>query len=109
MCDVKGDTYEEKLKDAEQKLLWERRLCGDMIEVFNVVRGINKVEKEKWFKMMDNKQRVMRQNAVVGEGGQVERSEYVILYDDDDDQRGRTLVLGASAIFVKKKKSVKHQ
>ena len=42
MCNVKGDTYEEKLKDAELKLLRERRLRGDMIEVLKVVRGINK-------------------------------------------------------------------
>ena len=46
MTDVRGDTYEERLKDAGLEKLIERRKRGDMIETFKVIKGINKVEKE---------------------------------------------------------------
>ena len=77
MCDVRGDTYEEKLKDCGLVLLVERRLRGDMIEVFKVMKGISRVKKEEWFEMVEEGQRNMRQNAEV-EGGAVERRQDVI-------------------------------
>ena len=39
MCDVRGATYEEKLKDAGLMLLKERQLRRDIIEVFKVVKA----------------------------------------------------------------------
>ena len=77
MCDVRGDTYEEKLKDCGLVLLVERRLRGDMIEVFKVMKGISRVKKEEWFEMVEEGQRNTRQNAEV-EGGAVERRQDVI-------------------------------
>ena len=72
MCDIRGATYEEKLKDAGLMLLKERRLRGDMIEVFKVVKGINKVNREEWFEMVEEGQRRTRQNTVVNNEGEVE-------------------------------------
>ena len=45
MCNVKGNTYEEKVKDAGHVFLKERRIRGDMIEVFKVMKVINNVWK----------------------------------------------------------------
>ena len=73
MSDVRGESYEEKLKDAGLMLLEERRIRGDMIEVFKVMRGISKVKKEEWFEMVEEEQRNTRQNARVNEEGGVER------------------------------------
>ena len=58
-------------------MLEDRRRRGDMIEVFKVMRGINKVNKEEWFKMVDEEQRSTRQNATVVEDGGVERREVI--------------------------------
>ena len=78
MCDVKGETYEEKLKDAGLMLLKERRIRGDMIEVFKVVKGISKVKREEWFEMVEEGQRRTRQNTVVNEEGLAEHRQEVI-------------------------------
>ena len=73
MCDVRGYTYEEKLRDAGLVLLEERRIRGDLIEVFKVMRGINKVRMEEWFELVDGAQRNTRQNADINEVGEAER------------------------------------
>lgn len=78
ICDVKGSTYEEKLKDAKLMLLKERRMRGDLIEVFKVMKGISKVDKNNWFDMVTPEQRETRQNTVVNEEGERERREWVI-------------------------------
>ena len=78
MCDVKGETYEEKLKDAGLMLLKERRIRGDMIEVFKVVKGISKVKREEWFEMVEEGQRRTRQNTAVNEEGLAEYRQEVI-------------------------------
>ena len=78
MCDVRGATYEEKLKDAGLMLLKERRLRGDMIEVFKVVKGINKVNREEWFEMVEEGQRRKSQNMVENNEGEVEHRQDVI-------------------------------
>ena len=49
LSDVKGETYEEKLKDAGLTTLKERRSRGDAIQTFKVLKGFNKVSKENWF------------------------------------------------------------
>ena len=78
MSDVRGETYEQKLKDAGLVLLKERRSRGDMLEVFKVIKGIDKVRKEQWFKMVEGEQRMTRQNARVNERGTAERRENVL-------------------------------
>ena len=67
MTDVRGDTYEERLKDAGLEKLIERRKRGDMIETFKVMKGINKVEKE-WFSIIRERQRGSRQNTEIVDG-----------------------------------------
>ena len=50
MSDVKGKTYEQKLKDAGLMLLKERRIRGDMIETFKTIKRMNKVKNGlKWW------------------------------------------------------------
>ena len=66
MMDVKGETYEERLKDAGLELLSKRRR-RDMIETFKVMKGIDKVGKE-WFEIVGDTQRNTRQNTEVQEG-----------------------------------------
>ena len=71
-------SYDEKLKDAKLMLLKERRMRGDLIEVFKVMKGISKVDKNNWFDMVTPEQRETRQNTVVNEEGERERREWVI-------------------------------
>ena len=78
MSNVKGRNYEEKLKDAGFMLLKERRLRGDMIETYKVMKGISQVNIEDWFQMVGEERRPTRQNALIGENGNVEWQEYVI-------------------------------
>ena len=72
MTDVKGETYEEKLKDAGLQLLKARRDRGDMIETYKVLRGIEKVDVENWFERVEPQRRT-RQNAEIGEEGVMEK------------------------------------
>ena len=81
MSDVKGETYERKLKDAGLMLLKERRIRGDMIETFKTIKGMNKVEKDEWFKMVGEDRRATRQNAAVGQNGVVERRDDMIEHE----------------------------
>ena len=46
---VKGKTYEEKLKELGLTTLEERRVRGDMIEVFKIMHGFNDVSRDTWF------------------------------------------------------------
>ena len=78
MSDCRGRTYEERLKDCGLVLLKERRLRGDMIEVFKVVKGINKVKREEWFDFVEEGQRRTRQNTVVKDEGEMEYRQEVI-------------------------------
>ena len=77
MSDVRGETYEEKLKDAGLMLLKERRMRGDMIETFKVLKRFTRVEKGEWFSFVGESQRSTRQNSEVREGA-VERREEVL-------------------------------
>ena len=70
MCDVKGETYEEKLKDAGLQLLRDRRERGDMIETYKVMRGIEKVEISNWFERAEPQRRT-RQNTEISSEGEV--------------------------------------
>ena len=66
ISDVEGETYEEKLDSAGLTSLAERRKRGDMIEVFKVMRGISKVDKNEWFELREEVDvRPTRSNATV--------------------------------------------
>ena len=74
MCDVRGTTYEEKLKDAGLTTLTERRERGDAIEAFKTIKGFNRVEKQKWFEFEEEDQRPTRRNTEITENGERRKS-----------------------------------
>ena len=49
LSNVRGATYEEKLKDAGLTTLKDRRERGDLIEAFKTLNGFNNVNKHDWF------------------------------------------------------------
>ena len=49
-----GLTYENRLKVAGLTTLEERRIRGDMIEVFKILKGINKCDRDNWFQLANN-------------------------------------------------------
>ena len=78
LSDVRGDSYEEKLKAAGLITLSERRVRGNMIETFKTMRGVNHVNRDEWFSMQLEEHRPTRSNtAVVGE--ELERRKEVII------------------------------
>ena len=48
---LKGRTYEEKLAEVGLTTLEERRVRGDMIEVFKIMHGHDDVDRNTWFSM----------------------------------------------------------
>ena len=75
LSDVKGNTYEEKLRDAGLTTLAERRIRGDAIETFKTLKGFNKVE--NWFAVVGTDARPTRSTTSVSEEGE-ERREWVL-------------------------------
>ena len=47
---LKGKTYPDKLRELGLQSLAERRVRSDMIQVFKIMKGIDKVDKNIWFK-----------------------------------------------------------
>ena len=79
LSDVRGDSYEAKLKSAGLTTLSERRTRGDMIETFKTMRGINRVNRDDWFRVqVEEEHRPTRSNMVVV-GEQLERRQEVII------------------------------
>jgi len=57
ITECKGMCYEDRLKVTGLTTLESRRLRGDMIEVFKIVKGINKSD-NNWFQFSnDNRTR----------------------------------------------------
>ena len=80
LSDVKGATYEDKLKDAGLTTLKERRKRGDAIQTFKVLKGFNKVSKDNWFQLVPDDARPTRMNARV-KGGEVVKKEAVLVVE----------------------------
>ena len=78
VTDVRGRTYEEKLRDAGLSTLKERRVRGDAIETFKTLRRINRVEVEQWFRVVGEEARPTRANTLIGAEGGEERREFVL-------------------------------
>ena len=74
LCDIRGDTYEEKLKDVGLTTLTERRERGDAIETFKTVKGFNRVLRENWFEFESEDQRPTRSTTEITEEGERRRS-----------------------------------
>ena len=77
LADVKGGSYEEKLKDAGLTSLVDRRERGDAIETFKTMNGFNNVKKEEWFMLEEESSRPTRRNAEVTEEG-VKKKAHVL-------------------------------
>ena len=73
LSDVRGTTYEERVRDAGLSTLEERRERGDMIEVFKTLRRINNVDANRWFKIVGEEVRPLRSNTLVVEGEEKRR------------------------------------
>ena len=77
ISDVKGASYEEKLKDAGLTTLEKRRERGDVIQAFKTIKGFSRVEKDKWFTFESESARPTRSNTRVTEEGE-KRRQYVM-------------------------------
>ena len=80
ISDKKGETYEERLKSMGLTTLEERRERGDMIETFRTVKGLNRVEKENWFKFRNPENaRATRSTVSVTDNEQTEREDVLFM------------------------------
>ena len=79
LSDVKGASYEEKLKAIGLTTLNERRVRGDMIETFKVMRGFDRVERDDWFTIQEETEhRPTRLNSIIVEGKQERKMEVIV-------------------------------
>ena len=78
LSDVKGNTYEERVKDAGLTTLGDRRKRGDLIETFKVLNGFSRVNKDEWFKIVPDEARPTRRTASVTDVGVEERRKNVL-------------------------------
>ena len=77
LSDVKGNTYEEKIRDAGLTTLRERRKRGDMIETYKTLNGFNKVDKNNWFTITQDDARETRRTTSITEKG-VEKKIHIL-------------------------------
>ena len=79
LSDVKGESYEEKLKAVGLTSLSERRTRGDMIETFKTMRGFNRVERENWFTVQEEMEhRPTRLNTIMVNGKPERKMEVIV-------------------------------
>jgi hypothetical protein len=57
---LKGNTYEDKLREMGMLTLEERRHQADMAQTFKILRGVDMVESDNWVQMMDQAGRATR-------------------------------------------------
>ena len=74
LSNVRGNTYEDRLKDAGLTTLKERRARGDAIEAFKMLNGINNVDKRDWFR---------------DPGDRIDSAQYAIIYCGGKKRSGR--------------------
>ena len=60
---LRGQTYDEKLKEVGLTSLVDRRIRADMIQVFKIVHGFDKVDSNIWFQFVDQRERNTRSSA----------------------------------------------
>ena len=79
VTDVRADSYEEKLKKTGLTSLKERRVRGDLIETFKVLKGFDNVNRDEWFDLRRGEDsRPTRANTRIEDGEEVKRTD--ILY-----------------------------
>ena len=70
MSDKKGEDYDKTLKNAGLTTLEDCRRRGDQIQTYKAVKGISRVDSEKWFSMKDpTNMRPTRANTTMSETG----------------------------------------
>ena len=81
LSNVRGSTYDEKLRDAGLTTLKARRERGDAIETFKTLNGFNDVSKNDWFQisLVESERQSTRSNTIIGNGGNQKRKHDVIL------------------------------
>ena len=50
---LKGRTYEERLEELQMDTLETRRKKRDLIQVFKVLKGFDRVDPSQWFEIFD--------------------------------------------------------
>jgi len=80
MTDLKGVSYEEKLRDAGLTPLYIRRKRADLKEVYKVLNGLINVEESRWFVTVLRfvTVRATRQTTRIDEGREVRRVTLVV-------------------------------
>ena len=53
--ECKSYSYEDRLKFTGLSTLEARRKRGDMIEVFKILKGVNKLDSASWFELANNR------------------------------------------------------
>ena len=79
LSNVRGVTYEEKLKDAGLTTLKERRKRGDLIEAFKTLNGLNNVEKSEWFSIAEPEEARPSTRSDTNVDGEVEQKRSCVL------------------------------
>ena len=78
LCDVRGGTHEERLRDAGLTTLRRRRERGDLIETFKVLKGVYKVDAGDWFTKASPSARETRSSVTVEDGVTRRNTEVLI-------------------------------
>ena len=79
LSDVKGTTYEERLKDAGLTTLKERRARGDAIQTFKVLKGFSNVELTNWFQLISDDARPTRATSTIEDGNAVKKESVLVV------------------------------
>ena len=59
ITNLKGMAYEDRLRDVGLTSLVERRISGDMITIFGVMSGRDRVDSTMWFDMSTQREGVI--------------------------------------------------
>ena len=79
LSDVKGASYEERLKDAGLTTLKERRARGDAIQTFKVLKGFSNVELNNWFQLIPDDARPTRATSTIEDGNAVKKESVLVV------------------------------
>ena len=89
ISNVRGNTYEEKLKEIGLTDLKERRMRGDLIETYKMMKGFNNVDRSKWFEFLSEETaRNTRGNVTIdGERGEMKKDNIFLKRSNTEIRR----------------------